>query len=395
MQGLVKGSNKAKCEILENLLFQKLLLNQAELDSIVVSDEMVERNMEQRISYFVQQIGSEEKLEEYYNKSISQLKEEFRDLIKEQMLVDQAQSSITADVTVTPSEVKKFYESIPSDSIPEVGTQYEISQIVIDPPIGPKEIMETREKLNSMRTRIVNGESFSTLAILYSEDPGSAAKGGELGFHRRGDFYPEFEAVAFNLKKGQISEIVKTEAGFHIIELMEQRGESFNFRHILIQPKVNIEDIQAAIDELDSLTVIINKGDITFEEAAAKNSDDKNKDNGGLLVNPMTSTTMWGDDQLDQNMKFTIMRMKEGDISKPIEMVTDKNKKAYRIIKLNKRIAPHKANMEQDYNQIKDWATEEKKGRVIQDWINTKTKDTYVRILDSFSDCDFEHTWTK
>ncbi len=395
MQGLVKGSNKAKCEILENLLFQKLLLNQAELDSVEISDDMVERNMEQRLRYFIEQIGSREKLEQYYNMSIDQLKDEFRELIKEQMLVDQVQASITANVKVTPSEVKKFYKSIPKDSIPEIGTSYKLAQIVVDPPIGATEILKTRDELNALRERIMAGENFATLAILYSADPGSAQKGGELGMHSRGDFYPEFEAVAWNLQEGEVSQIVKTQAGFHIIQLIERRGDNVNCRHILLQPKLSIEEMQEAITKLEGVKKELEEGSISFEDAALNFSDDKNKDNGGLIVNPRTNTTIWQEDNLDQSLKYAIKSLKVGEISKPMEMVTAENKKAYRIVCIKEKIEPHKANLKQDYNQIQDWATEEKKGRVIQDWITSKTKNTYVKIKDQFQDCDFEHVWTK
>ncbi|MDZ7741877.1 MAG: peptidylprolyl isomerase [Bacteroidota bacterium] len=234
MQEGIKGSeNTVKCRILEDLLYQKLLLNQAQIDSIEATDSEVEMSMDQRLRYFISQFGSEEKLEEFYKKSIIEIKEEMRELVREQMMVDKVQQNITQDVSITPSEVRKFYRSLPEDSIPYVNAQLEVAQIVKLPPVSIEQKLMIKEKLKNIRQRISDGESFKALAVLYSEDPGSAKKGGELGFHGRGELYPEFEAVAFKLKKGEISEVIETKAGFHIVELLERRGDYFNVRHIL------------------------------------------------------------------------------------------------------------------------------------------------------------------
>ncbi len=394
MQGMIQGGDAAKCEILENMLFQKLLLNQAELDSLDVSDEQVERNLDQRLRYFISQIGSQKKLEEYYNKSIEDIKDEFREMIREQLLTEQAQSDITMDVKVTPSEVKRFYDRLPSDSIPMVNTQYEIGHIVAEPPLSSEEILATRDRLKGLQERILKGENFSTLAILYSEDPGSAKKGGELGLFGRGEMYPEFEAAAFSLKnKGDVSEIVKTKSGFHILQLIERRGEYVNVRHILIMPKMAPENMEKAINKLDSVAGLIRNDSISFEDAALKFSDAPDKINGGIMVNPMTATSKWDAQQLDPSLNYAIKNLKVGEVSDPIEMVSEDNKKAYRIVFLKSISEPHKANMDKDYNQIQLWATEEKKGTVIQDWINSKTGQTYVRIMPEYEGCNFKHKW--
>jgi len=394
MQGEIQGGSAAKCQILENLIIQKLLLNQAELDSLEVSDEQIESNMDQRIRYFVGQMGSEENLEKYYNKSIEEIKDEFREMIREQMLVEKAKNDIASNVNITPSEVQEFYSSIPQDSIPVIKTEYVIGQIVQEPPINPKELNDTRNKLKELRDRIIKGERFSTLAILYSEDPGSAKQGGELGFYGRGQLYPEFEAVAFNLKKGEVSEIVKTKAGFHIIQLIEKRGDLINVRHILLSPKPSITDIQNAKTKLDSLAKEIRSGNISFAEAALKYSDSPDKINGGIMVNPQTYENTFTADALEPNVMYSIKNMNVGEISSAIPMVTEENKKAYRILLLDKKTEAHKANPEQDYNKLQDWAKENKKNKKLKAWTDEKAKHTYIKVMNLYNDCDLDSKWS-
>ena len=235
LQGGIKGSaSTIRCEILEDQLFRKLMLNQAELDSIEVTDDQIEQEMDYRIRYYVNQLGSQEKLEKYYNKTMKEIREELRTIIKDQKLIEEVQRKIVDGVSATPSEVREFFENIPDDSIPLVSAQYEIAQLVKKPPITLDEKLAVKDRLYGLRSRILKGERFSTLALLYSEDPGSAKKGGELGFHGRGEFAPEFEAAAFALKDGEISEVVETEYGFHILQLIERRGDYVNVRHILL-----------------------------------------------------------------------------------------------------------------------------------------------------------------
>ena len=253
MQGGITDARATRCQILEDLLFQKLMLNQAELDSVVVTDEQIEQTMDARFRYYIQQFGSQEKLEQFYKKSLIEIREEFKTLVKEQLMVDEVQQKIIKDLKVTPSEVRAYFNSLPKDSIPVIDTEYEVGQIIKEPAINKEELEATRERLKSLRDRIIKGESFGTLAVLYSDDPGSAKKSGEIGFVGRGQLYPEYEAAAFGLKKGEISEIIKSKAGYHIIQLIERRGEQINTRHILLMPKISDSDIQKASKLLDSV----------------------------------------------------------------------------------------------------------------------------------------------
>ncbi|MGM0408451.1 MAG: peptidylprolyl isomerase, partial [Bacteroidota bacterium] len=283
-----QGSGDIKCEVFEELLIQKLLLIQAELDSIVVGVNQVESEIEQRLNYFIRQIGSQEKLEEFYGKSLIEIKEDFRPLIKEQLLTQMMQREIVSDASVSPKEVERFYKKMPEDSIPMVNTQYKINQIAVYPPEDEKSRAEAREKLLDIRQRIIDGERFSTLAVLYSEDPGSARRGGELGFRTRDELDPEFAKAAFRLTDdGGISRIVESEYGFHIIQLISQQGNQVNVRHILITPKVDIKQKVAAKNKLDSIADLIRNDSITFQEAAYRFSDDEqSRLNDGLMVNP-------------------------------------------------------------------------------------------------------------
>lgn len=394
MQGNIQGGNQARCDILKNQIVQKMLLYEAKaVDSIEVSDDQIEANMNQRLQYFISQMGSEKKLEEYYSKSIEDIKDEFREMISEQMLVQREQQEITSNVNITPSEVKKFYTSIPVDSIPTVPTQYVIGHIVKIPPISLKVLNETRTRLKGLRQRIIDGESFSTLAILYSQDPGSAKKGGELGFYGRGELYPEFEAVAYNLKKGEVSEIVKTKAGFHIIQLIERRGEMINVRHILLSPKPTTADIKDAKNELDSIAKLIRSGKMGFEEAARKFSDDPDATNGGMMVNPATGNTRYNPDDLQPNVSYAVKNMEVGEVSQPVPTQTQENKKAYQILYLHKKTEPHRANLQDDYNTIQNWALEQKKSEKLQEWIEEKRKETYIKVNPPYEDCDFVSKW--
>ena len=237
MQGSIQGASRTvKCQILENMILENVMLNQAELDSTKVSDSEVEQSLDQRLHYFITQFGSQEKLEEYYGKSILEIKEEFRSLVKNNMLVQEVQKNITKNVFVTPSDVKEFYRDMPADSVPLISAKVQMRQIVLIPPVSMEQKVMIKEKLRDLRRRVMEGENFATLAILYSEDPGSAAKGGEIGFFGHGELYPEYEAAAFKLKEGEVSEVIETKAGFHIIQLIERKGDYINTRHILLHP---------------------------------------------------------------------------------------------------------------------------------------------------------------
>ncbi len=319
MQGAIEGSaHSARCQILQTMLRDDLLLNQAELDSVTVTESEVERQLENRLRYFISQFGSQEKLEEYYGKSIIEIKDEFRQMVKNYMLVEQVQDNITKNVFVTPSDVKAFYRNLPPDSIPLVNARVEMMQIIKIPPVSVEQKVLIKEKLRDLRRRIIEGENFATLAILYSEDKGSAAKGGEIGFFGRGELYPEYEAAAFKLKEGEISDIVETKAGFHIIQLIERKGDYVNTRHILLQTKPSPVDLDKARSKLDSISALIRGGTLTFEDAVKKYSDDPGKVSGGYIMNPNTGTTWFEMDQLEPQVSFIINKLEVGQFSSPV-----------------------------------------------------------------------------
>ena len=394
LQGGIKGDAKSiRCEILEDLMFQKLMLNQAEMDSITVTDEQVNADVDRWINYFILQLGSQDNLEKYYKKTMPEIREELFRVRKDNMLVEQVQQALLANVEVTPSEVKRYYNEMSKDSIPMVNSKYEIAHLVKNPPITLEQKLEVKDKLYKMRKRILNGERFSTLALLYSEDPGSAKKGGELGFTGRGEFAPEFEAAAFNLRDGEISEVVETEFGFHIIQMIERRGDYVNVRHILLTVKVAPEALQEAYDELDSIAALINNDSITFDEAVRRFSDEKDRINGGVLVNPVSGGTLFDASELDQQVAGVVNRMKVGEISAPVPMKTEDNKDACRLIYLKKKTEPHKANLRDDYTVIRDLAMQKKREEIINNWIESKSGKAYIKVCDEFKDCDFRFGW--
>lgn len=393
MQGAIKDARATRCAILEDMLFQKLLLNQAELDSVQITDDQIEQTMDARFRYYIQQFGSQEKLEQFYKKPLLQIKEEFRTLVQEQLMVDEVEQKLTKDIKVTPSEVRNFFNKIPTDSIPMIEMEYEVGQIVKEPIISKEEMEATRDRLRGLRERILKGENFAALATLYSEDPGSARKGGEVGFVSRGQLYPEYEAIAFSLKKGEVSDIVKSKAGYHIIQLIERRGDMINTRHILLMPKISDDDLARASKLLDSVANLIREQKMTFEEAALKFSDDPGRINGGLLLNPMTGNTSFTANQLDPKVFFAIDKMNVGDVSKPMAMINEEAKKTINLYYLKKRTEPHRANLKDDYSVIQEWALGEKKNKAINKWIGEKIGKTYFRINEYYTDCSFKHNW--
>ena len=396
IQGNLKGGDNVKCSILENILVSKLMLNQAKVDSVVVGEEQVESELERRIRYYISQVGSKEKFEEYYKKSVNEFKDEFRDNIRNQMLVQMMEGNITESKKVTPSEVKKFYDEIPSDSIPLINAEYEIGQIIRQPVISKAEKEVVKQRLNELRERILKGEKFASLAALYSEDPGSAKKSGELGLFGRGEMFPEFEAAAFNLKTpDQVSNVIETKAGYHILQLIERRGDFVNVRHILLMPKVSPYELQKAKLYLDSVLVIIKDSSMNFEKAALKYSDDPSRNNGGIMVNPNGGNSKFGADDIDPSLFFIIDKMKVGDISNPIVMNDNDGKQAFRIVYLKSRSSAHRANLKDDYDKIQNATLERIKGNAIKKWISDKIEKTYIKFYDNYKDCKFENVWVK
>ena len=387
-------NDSLRCQILDQMLLQKLLVHQARVDSVTVSEAQVEEELDKRIRYFVRQLGSEQKLEEFYNKSILEIKTEFKDVIRDQMVVQTMHQRVTGDVSASPAQVKAYFERIPEDSIPFINTEVEVAHIVKRPEISAEERTAVRARLEELRERILSGESFSTLAVLYSQDPGSAKKGGELGFTERGQLLPEFEAVAYNLKGDEVSQIVETKFGLHIIQAIERRGDRINFRHILIKPSVSTSDLNKAKLALDSIAAKITSGEITFAEAAEKYSDDTDtKFSGGLLINPNTGFTRFETDQLDPNVFFIIDKLKPGEISEPVLFATDDGSQAYRILQLKSRSEPHKANLKDDYQRIKDAALVELQSVALENWMEKKKKNTYIQIDEIYRNCQLMQDW--
>lgn len=384
-----------RCRILDQLLLNKLLLHQAGVDSVEVTDDQVEQKINQNMSYYIQQIGSVEKLEKYYGKSITELKEEFRPMVRDQLLTQQMQSKITSGITASPSDVKSFFESIPPDSLPLINSEVEYSQIVKKVAVSAEEKRKSREEINKLRERIVGGEEFSTLAILYSQDKESAKQGGELGFVNRGDLVPEFEAAAFRLKSlTEISPVIETQFGFHIIQLIERRGDKINCRHILLHPKVSAEDISNAQNTADSIAKLIRSGTLTFSEAAEKYSDDKDtKLNGGVVINQASGSSRFETDQLDPTVLFQLDKMEKGEISNPMITTTREGDQAYRILYLKSRSAPHRLNLKDDYQRLQELAQTDKQNNTLEQWRNKKKALTYIRISDDYKNCPVLTDW--
>lgn len=391
-QGATLGKQTLKCQVLEDLLVQKLFVNQAEVDSIEITDNEIESTLDQRVRYFISQFGSQEKMETFYGKSVLEIKNEFRDVIKEQLMAEQVQQEIVENSKVTPSEVRSFFLSIPADSIPLIPAEFEVGQIVKKPPVSTEELNAVRERLRGYRERIMAGERFQTFAALYSEDPGSASRGGELGFYSRGELYPEFEAVAFRLKTGEVSDVVKTKAGFHIIQLIERRGEMVNVRHILLQPKPSPVELEMAKNFLDSIAREIKTGNLGFEEAL-KHSDDPGKMHGGLIISPYSGTPRHEAEHLEPNVFFVVDKMNVGEISNAVPFLDEEGNSAFRLLYLKERTTPHRANLNEDYDRIKNWALENKQREAIINWIGEKNKATYISIVDRYRDCGFDTDW--
>ena len=391
------------CVIPEELAVQKLFLHQAEIDSVEVSDQEVLQRVEQRTSWLIDQFGSKEKLEEYYNKSYTQIREMLRDNIREGMRVQQMQQKIIGDIKLTPAEVRNYFSKLPKDSIPFVPTQVEVQIIELMPKISEKEIERVKAQLREYADRVNKGEtSFSILARFYSQDPGTAARGGEGGFTGRGELVPEFANVVFNLTyPKKVSKVFETEFGYHIAQLIEKRGDRVNYRHILLRPEVDKKDIDAALARLDSIGDDIRKAKFSFDDAATWLSQDKDtRNNHGLLANPQNSTSRFEMQQLasliSQDVAKVVEKMQIGEISKAFTMINSKGKEVCAIVKLKNRIDGHKATITEDYQRLKSMVTAKRSEEKIQKWIVEKQKNTYVRINPSWRNCDFKYPgWIK
>ena len=387
---------EVKCQIIQDILYQKLLTHQAKVDSVEVSEKEVNKELERRLSSFISQLGSQEAMEEYFGKSILEVKEEFYDEIENQLLSQRMQSQITSSISVTPQEVRNLFDELKQENeLPLIPTQIEISQVVKIPEISLEEKSRIRKKLINFRERINKGEDFKVLATLYSDDIESAKNGGELGFVSRGDLVTEFEAAAFALKGDEISEIVETSYGYHIIQLIERRGEQINVRHILMKAKVSSESLLIAKQELEKINTLLKSGELTFEEAAKNHSDDVSKNNGGLLINPSTSSSLFTTESLPADVRYSAEKLEEGKISSVNLFTMNDGTKAYRIIKINKKIEEHTANLTDDYSKIHDYAVNSKKQLEIVSWIDKMIDKTYIRFEDLILECELSKNWIK
>ena len=392
-----KPDDKLKCYILQQLLTQKLLAQQAVIDSIEVSESEVDDQLNYRIRSMVQRAGGKERLEEFLNRSILQHKEEMRPAVAEQLKGNKMQGQIVSKIDVTPEEVKRYFNSLNPDSLPYFNTEIEYAQIVINPVLTKEEKDVFRNKAEGYRQQVLNGSDFGTIARLYSED-GSAPYGGELGFTTRENWVKEFSAQAFRLKKGEISPVFETQYGFHFLQVLERRGEEVNVRHVLIKKQPTIESLNRAKAKIDSITNLVITKKLNFNEAASIYSDDQNtKYAGGVVSDIETRATLIPVDQLNDVEVFNaIDPLKEEEISKPI-VYTDKRlgEKSYRVYYLKSRIPPHKANMDQDFAKIKEAARQDKINRTLSEWFETRRETTYIDINPEFLSCDELKIWTK
>lgn len=395
------------CVIPEQLAIQKLFLHQAQLDSIEVAASSINPYVESRLNELVMRAGSKEKLEEYYHKTMTQIREMMFESVKEQETVKKVRAKLTENIKVTPAEVRRYFKGLPEDSLPWIPAQVEVQIVTLQPLIPQEEIDRVKEELRDYTERINSGESsFSTLAILYSEDPGSARYGGEMDYTGRGMLDPAFANVAFSLSDpSKVSKIVESEFGFHIIQLIDKRGDKVKVRHILRKPRLDQKNIDEALMRLDSIAEDIRVGKFTFEEAAAYISDDKDtRNNHGLMTNVKADettgeyvrTSRFQLQDLPQEVAKVVSGMNTGEISKPFTMINSKGKEVCAIVKLKSQIKAHKASMAEDFQVLKNVVLNKRQEEKINEWIKEKQKTTYVRINEDWRDCDFEYPgWVK
>lgn len=383
-----EGQDRSECDVLQELILEKLLIHHAAIDSVVVSDSEIDDNISRRIEQLVAQIGSERRLAEYYKKSILEIKEEMRPLMKNQMTAQRMQGTLTENVKVTPVEIEQEIRKLPLDSLPLIGTEVELAQIILNPIVSEKAEKEAMERLEQLRTRILNGSSFATMAILYSEDPGSNRNGGEYKGIKRGQFVKEFDAVSFNLAIGEISKPFRTEFGFQIVQLQAKRGEELDLRHILVKPKLEQKDLDAAQKRLDSIRSAVVAGTLTFEAAAQQFSqDEETKLNAGIMLNPNTMDVKFSLDQLDRGIFYAIQNLAIGSISEASLVRDPQGKEFFRIIQLRSKVEPHRANLDQDLTLLKNYVENKRRQEVLEAWVARKKAETALRVSPNYQDC--------
>ncbi|WP_372772848.1 peptidylprolyl isomerase [Mangrovibacterium sp.] len=393
----VTSDGDMKCEILEDFLVEKLLLAEAELDTnIVITDSQINQQLDQRMQYFVKNLGSEKAVEDYFKKPIIEIKAGLQEVIKNQLMTGQMRGTITNEVTITPAEVRYKVRNTPTEDLPMVEPQVEYAQISIFPPIEIEEENRIKARLREFKKRIEDGENFATLAVLYSEGP-SAPNGGELGYMGRAQLDPSYAAVAFNLRGDRVSNVVKSEFGYHIIQLVDRRGEQVNTRHIILKPKPSVEAMQDASTRLDSLAALIRRNQITFEDAAMRYSADKNSRNGGgIAINPYTMSSKWKNQEIEPEVSKVLDRLKENEISDPFLTIDEKQRSVYMVVKLISRSKAHRANLQDDYQLLGDMYLQKKQDEALNKWIAERQAKTYIRIDDSYVNCNFKfNNWIK
>jgi len=393
MQGITEDPT---CQIMDQLMLEKLLVNQAEIDSVYVTEDEVEIETEKRLRYYLGLVGSEAKFEEYYGKSVLEFKEEFKPDIEKILLAQKMQGDIISSVKVTPAEVKSFFNEIPRDSLPYYNAEVVINQLVLNPVVTEEAKEVTRNQLRNFRKQIVSGEkTFEELAKFHSQDPGSAVQGGNLGFQSRGTFVKEFEAAAFKLKNGELSGIVESEYGFHLLRLIERRGNQINVQHILIKPLLSSDDLDLTKNRIDSVRQLVLSDSLTFKEAVTEFTEAENgKETGGLMVNYQTGSTYFEMSELEPDVFFAVESLQEGEISEPIMTKTPDGSKQYNLFMVQTRTKPHLANLNDDYDRIQEMATQQKQLEVMNGWVTDKAEKTYIFLVPEYESCDSMNKWT-
>lgn len=380
-----------QCVVLQNLIVQKLLVNQAKLDSVAVTDEEVESQIDARIERLRAYFNQDDKaIEEFYGQSVDQMKSQLGTDMRNQLLAERMQGNITEKASITPSEVQRFFANIPKDSLPYFNAEVEIREIVYKPKVNATEQAKARQRIEDLLKRIGQGEDFAELAKKFSDDPGSGAQGGDLGFQKRGTFVPAFEAMAYNLETNQISPIIETEFGFHIIQLLERRGNLIHCRHILIKPEITEADMDLAKAKLDTVRQLLRDNKITFTEAVKKHGDKNQQsfNNDGRVANPRTGTSYFEVADLETSIFFAIDGIKEGDVAEPFRFKSPDGSEQFRLVQLVSRSKPHKADLKLDYGKIQTAALEQKKGDYTEKWVLERLNTTYLSISDMFSNCE-------
>ncbi len=383
------------CVIPEQLAVQKLFLHQAIIDSVEANESSVSHQVDMRMNYYINQIGSKEKMEEYFRKTSSEIREEMMTTVRNQMIIQQMQQKLTADIKPTPADIRRYYNSLPLDSLPMMPAQVEVQILSFEPPVPAEETERVKQRLREFTERVQNGTAdFGMLARLYSEDTESAKRGGELGFVGKGQLVSEFAEVAFNLNDPKrVSRIVQTEYGYHIIQLIEKKGERINCRHILLRPRISATDKVRAIEQLDSIRRLIVADSMLFEQAVIRYSQDKNTVmNAGLMINPNTGSSRFEYQDLAPEIAKQIYNLNEGDVSQPFVMMDQtKNREVCAIVRVAKKTDVHRANLKDDFQAIKSMLEQKLSAEFIHDWILKKQKSTYVQIDPAWQGCDFEY----